>query len=117
MLADDYALTHKKSGVSHKSYPVKLHWSGHNGSKPQARPSNEEKGSSQKVANDKPDKGKIDQRFPKLRKGPVCYHCKKSCHLMSDCWLLKNEKESQTQKTSVGLINSKKSEMAIEEPV
>ncbi len=36
---------------------------------------------------------------------------------MSDCWFLRKEKESQTQKTPVGLINSKKSEMAMEKPV
>ncbi len=40
-----------------------------------------------------------------------------SGHLMSDCRLLKKEKESQSQKTPVGLINSKKSELAINEPV
>ncbi len=33
------------------------------------------------------------------------------------CWFLKKEKESQTQKTPVGLINSKKSELAIDQPV
>ncbi len=55
VLANDYALTHKKSGFSHKSYPVKLHWSGHNGSEPQAKPSNEKKGPSSKFVNDKPD--------------------------------------------------------------
>ncbi len=55
----------------------------------------------------------------KFEKGPVCYHCKKSGHLMSDCWFLKKEKESQTQKTPVGLINSytSKSEMTIKKPV
>ncbi len=32
VLADGYALTHKKSDFSHnKSYPVKSQWSGHNG--------------------------------------------------------------------------------------
>ncbi len=36
---------------------------------------------------------------------------------MSDSWLLKKEKESQTQKTHVRLINSKKSEMTVEKPV
>ncbi len=36
---------------------------------------------------------------------------------MLDCWLLKKEKESQTQKTPVGLINSKKSELPVEKPV
>ena len=34
VLADDYALTHKKSGFIHnKSYSVKSHWLGHSGSK------------------------------------------------------------------------------------
>ena len=89
VLADDYALTHKKSGFTHnKSYPVRSHWSGHNG-KPQTKPSNEDKGSSPKVASDKPGKGKTEQRFPKFKKGPVCFHCKKPGHLMSACWLLK----------------------------
>ncbi len=64
VLADDYALTHKKSGFSHnKSYPVKSHWSGHNGVKPQTELSNDENGSSPKVANDKPDKSKTEQRL------------------------------------------------------
>ncbi len=55
--ADDYALrlTHKKSGFSHKSYPAKSHWSGHNGGKAQGKPSNDDKGSSQKVASYNPD--------------------------------------------------------------
>ncbi len=62
MLADEYALTHKKSGFSHKLYPVKSHWSDHNGSKPQIKPSNDEKGSSPKVDNDKPDKEQVRER-------------------------------------------------------
>ncbi len=118
VLSDNYALTHKKSGFTHnKSYPVKSHWSGHSGVKPQTKTSNEDKGSAPKATNDKPDKGKTEQRFPpKFKKGPVCFHCKKTGHLMSDCWLLKKEKESQTQKTPVGFINSRKSEMAVEKP-
>ncbi len=35
VLADDYALAHKKSGFSLKPYPVQSHWSGQNGRKPQ----------------------------------------------------------------------------------
>ena len=35
---------------------------------------------------------------------------------MSDCWLLKKE-ESQTQKTPVEFINSRKSEMAVGKPM
>ncbi len=95
VLADDYALTHKKSGFSHnKSYPVKSYWSSHSGVKHQPKTSNENKGSSPKVANDKPDKSETEQMFHKFKKGPVCFHCKKSGHLMSDCWLLKKERES-----------------------
>ena len=63
VLADDYALTHKKGGFSdNKSYSVRSHWSCHNG-KPQTEPSNEDKGSSLQVASDKPDNGKTEQRF------------------------------------------------------
>ncbi len=59
LLADDYALKHKKGGFSHnKSYPVKSHWTSHNGGKLQSKPSKEDKGSSPKVANDKPDESK-----------------------------------------------------------
>ncbi len=54
MLADDNALTHKKCGFSHKPYPVKSHWSGHSGGKPQGKPSNDDKGLSQKVVTNKP---------------------------------------------------------------
>ena len=63
--------------------------------KPQAKLSNDEKVSSQKVANDKPDKSKTEYRFPKLKKGPLFYHCKKSGPLMSDCCLRKKEKDSE----------------------
>ncbi len=58
--ADDYALTHKKSVFSHKPYLVKSHWSGQNGGKPQGKPNNDDKGSSQKVANNKLVKGKTE---------------------------------------------------------
>ncbi len=45
VLDDDYALTHKKSGFSHnKPFPVKRHWSGQNGGKPQAKISIDERG-------------------------------------------------------------------------
>ncbi len=47
----------------------------------------------------------------------MSFHCKKTGHLISDCWFLKKEKESQTPKTPVGLINSKTSEMAVQKPV
>ena len=118
VLADDDALTHKKSGFSpNKPYLVKSHWSGHNGVKPQTKLSNDEKVSSAKVAYDKPDESKTEQKFPKFKRGPVCFHYKKTGHLMSDYLFLRKEKQSQTQKTHVGLINSKKSEMAIEKPV
>ncbi len=43
----------------------------------------------------------------------MCYHCRKSGHLISGCWLLKKENESQTQKAPVGLINYEKSEKAV----
>ncbi len=112
VMADDYTPTHKKSDFNHKACPLKSHWSGQNGGKPQGKAGNDEKGSSQKVANDKPDNGKVEHRFPessgKDRKSmfrKVCYHCKKSRHLMLDYWLLKKI-ESRTRKTSVGLINS-----------
>ena len=106
VLADDYALTHKKSGFTHnKSYPVKSHWSGHSGVKPQTnKPSNEDKGSSPKVASDKPDKGKTEQRFPpKFKKGPVCFHCKKTGHLMSDCLFLKKRERVTDSENSCGV--------------
>ncbi len=44
VMDDAYALTHKKSGFSQEPYPVNSHWSGHNGSKPQCKPSNDDKG-------------------------------------------------------------------------
>ena len=37
VLADDYALTHKKSGFSDKPYPVKSYWSVYNGLKPKTK--------------------------------------------------------------------------------
>ncbi len=40
VLADDYAVTHtkkKKRGFTHKSYPVKSHWSGHSDVNPQTK--------------------------------------------------------------------------------
>ena len=63
VLFDDYALTHKKSAFSHKPYPAKYHWSGHNDAKLQSKSSHDDKGSSQKVAINKPDNGKSEQRF------------------------------------------------------
>ncbi len=56
VLADDYALTHKKNGFTHdKLYPDKPHRSNRGGRKPQGR------------------------------KGPVCYHCGITGHVKSDC--------------------------------
>ncbi len=63
VLAEVYALTHKKSILSHKLYRAKSHWSGPIGGKLQAKSSNDEKESSPKVANDKPDKGKTEQKI------------------------------------------------------
>ncbi len=103
MLTDNYALTLKKSCFSHNKYPVKSHWSGHNGGKPQAKLSNDEKVSPQKVANDKPDKSKTEYMFPKLKKGPLCYYCKKSGPLMSDCWLRKKRERITDSEDSCGV--------------
>ncbi len=45
VLDDDYALTHKRSGgFSHNPYPVKSHWSDHNGGKPKGKPGNDDLG-------------------------------------------------------------------------
>ncbi len=48
-------------------------------------------------------KGKIDQRFPKFKKGPVCYHCKKFGRSMSDCLLLENRKSITDSEKSCGV--------------
>ncbi len=107
VMADNYALTHKKqekSGYNHKSFPVRKQWL----SKPQGKRTVHEKVSSQKITSDKTDKsGTSDSRFTKFKQAPVCYNCKKPGHLMSDCYYLKKEKVSQ--KTPVGLVNSKQS--------
>ncbi len=54
---------------------MKCHRSGHNSAKPQTKSRHDDKKSSQKVASDKHDNGKSEQRFPKFRKGSVCYYC------------------------------------------
>ncbi len=43
ILADDFALTHKKSGFIYKRYAVKSNWSGRNGGKPHGKPINKNK--------------------------------------------------------------------------
>ncbi len=47
----------------------------------------------------------------------MCYHYNKSGHLMSDCWLLKKRERVTDSENLVGLINSKKSELTVEQPV
>ena len=97
--ADDYALTHKStfsknrfSGPIKKSYPDV----------------------GKKVDNLVPDKSldktkSVDQTMSKDRKprsfAPVCHYCKKSGHIMSDCWLLKKKKQNDA--TPNAFVSSK----------
>ncbi len=101
VMADDYALTHKKqekSDYNNKSFPARKQWL----RKPQGKPSGNEKVSSQKATNDKTDKSvKSDSRFITVKQAPVCCNYQKPVHLMSDCYFLKKDKESQ--KNSCGV--------------
>ena len=55
------------------------------------------------------------QGFTKFKQAPVCYNCKKPGYIMSACWFLKKDKESQT--THVGFVNSKHRNVTNEDTV
>ncbi len=69
VLAADYALTNEKIGSSHKPYPVKKHWSGHNSGKLQCRSNDDVKWLSHKVISNRSGSGKLKTTFTILRKG------------------------------------------------
>ena len=121
-LADDYALTHKASFVN-KPYPRKPYNPQSKQINPQSKPYSPQSGPKANPSNPT-DNSSPKPKFSSENKGqnplsqPICYYCKKTGHIISECLALKRKKERENLDSAkpTGLTSLKaKSQSCIQE--
>ena len=99
-LADDYALTHKVSFIN-KSNPSRRPFFPHSGSK--HSPSNPPGSHSQTITPKPKPSGENKDQNPLSQ--PICNHCKRTGHIISECLHLKRKKEKQEGLKPTGITS------------